>query len=298
MIKQNENLTDRLFRGLLASLLLLGGYYWFGGAVQIIFYVLGAVMLFTAATGFCALYAIFGIDTNKILSEPGKIMIWTLSILILVSLVAGSYASSFFTRKTFVEDFNTMNNNYKQTLFNTGQNKRPESIANYDKLVASFSAFQSKYKAYKPVVIRSDSQFDEDLEKISGQITSAKDGISNGDLPTLHKELEPIRTEFQDILKRNNFSMLGMALSDFHDAMEVSVEAGTAKDANAVIAAYPDVDAKLKIVEEMANDSEIQTIRANLETLTTSAKNNKLEDLPKQGADLKSSFIKVYLKRG
>ena len=298
MIKQNENLTDRLLRGLLASLLLVGGYYWFGGAVQIIFYVLGAVMLFTAATGFCALYTIFGIDTNKIFSEPSKVMIWTISALILVTLFAGSYASSFFTRKLFVEDFNAMNNNYKQTLFNTGQNKRPESITNYEKLVASFSNFQAKYKASKPVVIRSDGKFDTDLEKIGGQIAAAKDDIASGDLPTLHKELEPIRTEFQDILKRNNFSMLGMALSDFHDVMEVSVEAGNAKDANTVISAYADVDAKLKIVEEMANDSEIQVIRANLETLTTSAKNNKLEDLPKQGADLKSSFIKVYLKRG
>jgi hypothetical protein len=298
MIKQNENLTDRLLRGLLATLLLVGGYYWFGGVLQIIFYVLGAVLLFTAVTGFCALYTILGVDTKKSFSEPGKLLTWSLVVIILLTLATGSYASSFFTRKMFVEDFNAMNNNYKQTLFNTGQNKRPESVANYDKLVTSFSIFQAKYKTYKPVVIRSDNKFDSDLEKIGGQIATAREGINSGDLPTLHKELEPIRTEFQDILKRNNFSMLGMALSDFHDAMEVSVEAGTAKDANGVIADYPDVDAKLKVVEEMANDSEIQAIRANLELITTSAKNNKLEDLPKQGADLKSSFIKVYLKRG
>lgn len=298
MIKQNENLTDKLLRGLLAALFLVAGYYWFGGLVQVIFYVAGAMMLITAATGFCALYAIFGIDTNKTLAQPGKLVIWPLAILTLLTLTAGSYASSFFTRKLFVEDFNAMNNDYKQVLFNTGQDKRPESVSNYEKLATSFSIFQVKYSTYKPVAIRGDKNFNTDLNKINQLIISVKDKVHNGDLPALHKELEPIRSEFQNILKRNNFSMLSMALADFHDAMEVAIEAGTAKNANAVIAAYPEVDAKLKIVEEMANDSEIQGIRASLETLVASAKDNMLENLPKQGAALKSSFVKVYLKRG
>lgn len=297
MYKQNENLIDRLVRGLLGSILFVVGFYWLGGVIQNIIYVLSAVMLFTAASGFCALYTIFGIDTKKQSMQSGKAMIWSLVLLIFIVLSAGSYASGFFSRKMFVEDFNAMNNNYKQTLFNTGQNKRAESIENYGKLVASFVDFQSKYKAYKPVVIRSDARFDADIEKIGQQIAAAKEGVNIGDLLVLHKELEPIRTEFQDILKRNDFSMLGMALSDFHDAMEVVVEAGTDKDAAATIAAYPVVDAKLKIVEAMANDSEIQNIRSKLEDLITAAKNNQLENLPKRGADLKSSFIKVYLKR-
>ena len=92
--------------------------------------------------------------------------------------------------------------------------------------------------------------------------------------------------------------MLGIALSDFHDAMEIAVDAGEAKNAEAVIAAYPEADARLRIVEEAANDEDIQLIRKNLEALKLSAENNRLEDLVRQGADLKSSYIKVYLKRG
>ena len=191
-----------------------------------------------------------------------------------------------------------MNNNYKQTLYYTGQDNRTESVANYEKLVSSFSAFQNKYRNYKPVSIRSDIKFNSDLENVGQLILGSKDEIYNGDLKNLHHKLESIRLSFQEILKRNNFSMLGMALSDFHDAMEVAVEAADDKKADLVIGAYPEIDARLKIVEEMANDSEIQGIRASLETLITSAKNNKLDDLPKQGADLKSSFVKVYLKRG
>ena len=39
--------------------------------------------------------------------------------------------------------------------------------------------------------------------------------------------LEPI---FQDILKRNNFSLLAISLVDFHDVMETVIEAADTKD--------------------------------------------------------------------
>ncbi len=298
MIKKNENLVDRLVRGLFASIFLVLGFYWFGGTWQIVLYVLAAVMAITAISGFCALYLIFGINTNKLSAKKNRYLIVTLVALIVIVLSLGSYASNFFSKKLFVEDFNAMNNNYKQTLYYTGQDNRAESIANYEKLVTSFSAFKKKYYAYKPLAIRSDIEFNSDLERINQLIVSSKDEIYNGDLTALHYKLESIRLSFQEILKRNNFSMLGMALSDFHDAMEVAVDAAADKNAAAVIQAYPEIDSRLKVVEEMANDSEIQGIRASLETLFTSAKDNKIDELPKQGADLKSSFVKVYLKRG
>jgi len=298
MIKQNEHLIDRLLRALLASLLFVGGYFWVGGVAQVIIYILALVLAFTAVSGFCGLYGLLNVDTKSNFAKSGNLLAWSLVVLILAVLGASIYASSFFTRKIFVEDFNAMNNNYKQTLFNTGQDKRAESIDNYEKLVISFAQFQEKYKKYKPVVIRSDKNFNTDLESIGNQIKSAKENIYSGDLKALHYELEPIRLAFQGILKRNNFSMLGMALSDFHDAMEVAVEAADVKNQKAVIEAYPENDTRLKLVEEMANDLEIKNIRASLEKLLQSAKDNKLEDLPKLGAELKSSFIKVYLKRG
>ena len=36
-------------------------------------------------------------------------------------LIGGSYASMFFSRKLFLEDFNAMNGYYKQALFLTGK---------------------------------------------------------------------------------------------------------------------------------------------------------------------------------
>lgn len=92
--------------------------------------------------------------------------------------------------------------------------------------------------------------------------------------------------------------MLSVALVDFHDAMELMLDAATAKNADKLAALYPEVSDKLKAVEVEANDSEIQTIRNDLDSLLTLANAKSLEALPAAGDALKASFIKVYLKRG
>jgi hypothetical protein len=58
-----------------------------------------------------------------------------LAVLLLGVALGGSYASYFFTRKIFLEDFNARNPFYKQTLFLTGKGERDKAIANYDQLV-------------------------------------------------------------------------------------------------------------------------------------------------------------------
>jgi len=62
MLKVNEGNTDRIVRGVLGVGLVVGGLA-IGGGVGVVMMVAGAVALFTAATGFCALYALFGIST-------------------------------------------------------------------------------------------------------------------------------------------------------------------------------------------------------------------------------------------
>ena len=70
MIK-NESSIDRMVRAVLGVALALLALFVFAGIIQIVFYVLAAVMIFTAVTGFCALYKLFGINTNKN-SEKGS----------------------------------------------------------------------------------------------------------------------------------------------------------------------------------------------------------------------------------
>ncbi|MEI6296557.1 MAG: DUF2892 domain-containing protein [bacterium] len=294
---KNEGTIDRLLRLILVEVFYMLGFFWFAGVWQTVFYVLAIVMLFTALTGFCGVYKLFGINTDdkKPVSSVTKVVFVFLFIFI---GLAGSYASDFFSRKFFLDDYNRMNNYYKQTLFNTGQDKRLESISNYDGLISEFSIFSAKYFTYHPYVISGDAQFNSDLVNVQNIILGLKENVYNGDLKLTHKDFEVIRPIFQDILKRNGFSMLQVYLVDFHDAMEKIIAAADAKDAAGIITVYSEVDTKLKAVEGVANDSEIQTIRQKLDEVLSLAKDGRVDELSAKAAELKSSFVKVYLVRG
>lgn len=296
---QNEGAIDRGFRLLISELLILGAYFWTGGVLSIVLYVVGIIALVTSVTGFCGLYRVIGVNTlPKEQKEISKYIKVIFVFLFLAIIIGGSYASNFFTKKIFLDDYSQMNKYYKQTLFYTGQDKRDEAVSNYDKLVTEYAIFYKKYSTYHPYVFKSDNKFDTDLKEVSDTIASLKDNIYSGDLKQTHTSLEFVRPIFQDILKRNGFSMLAVSLVDFHDAMEKIITAADAKDANQLLSVYPEVDSKLREVEAIANDEEIQMIRTKLEEVVSLAKEGKVELLSAKAGELKSAFIKVYLKRG
>jgi hypothetical protein len=224
----------------------------------------------------------------------------TISLLILSVLIiaAGSFGSLVVTRKKFLEDFNQMNGYYKQALFLTGRSKRDKAKIQYDLLTIEYSRFSSKYSIYRPYVIKNDDKFSSDLASVGKIIESTKDGVNSGDLPATHIELEAVRPIFQEMFKRNGFSMLSMALVDFHDIMEEIIEAADAKDSKLVLSVYPKVNEALMAVEKEEMSSEIQTIRKNLDSLKMLAEEGKSDELSAKAAELKASFIKVYLVKG
>jgi hypothetical protein len=296
---RNLNTLDRLLRALLGVVLLELAFFWLGSRWQIAAYVAGAIMLSTSLMSFCPLYRVFGISTASNNAKGfGKGWVVGGAIVLLAAAVGGSYASMFFSRKIFLEDFNLMNNFYKQTLFLTGKNERERAIANYDKLLPAYQQFQEKYTAYQPYALKRDVQLNADLVKVAGMLQGVNDLVRTGDLHTAHLDLEKVRPVFQDMFKRNGFSMLSIALVDFHDAMETALEAANAKNSSKVIELYAPISEKLKVVEAEANDAEIQTIRRHLDALLALANEAKSDQLAAKGEELKSSFVKVYLKRG
>jgi soluble cytochrome b562 len=122
--------------------------------------------------------------------------------------------------------------------------------------------------------------------------------VRTGDLQQAHLALEGVRPVFQEVFKRNGFSMLSVTLVDFHDAMELMLEAGNAKDAAKLQALYPQVNDKMKAVEAEASDADIQVIRQNLDALLKAAQDGQTDALPQRADQLKTSFVKVYLQRG
>lgn len=296
---KNIGNLDKSSRSLVGLIAFLAAFFWLGGVWQIILYIVAIIMFGTAITAICPLYVLLHINTTKEdLEKTSKKAGIIFSIIFLVILIGGAYASNFFSKKFFVEDFNAMNKHYKQALFETGQEKRPEAISNYDLLVVGFANFQKKYSNYQPYVLHSDKQFVSDLEKIEEIITNVKQDIYTADLKTAHLALEQVRPITQEMFKRNGFSMLAIALVDFHDSMEKVLDAANAKDTAGVTTTYAEADSKLAVIEKEANDGEIQAIRNNLDAILKLAKDGNLEALSAKAAELKSSFVKVYLKRG
>ena len=59
-MKSNESTTDRIVRAILGVVLLGLGLFVVEGTAGIVLDVLGGVLLFTAATGFCLIYKVLG----------------------------------------------------------------------------------------------------------------------------------------------------------------------------------------------------------------------------------------------
>ena len=299
----NVNTLDRILRALLGVVFLELGFFWLAGVWQMAAYVAGAILLVTGVIRFCPLYRILGISTVQGEAKTlGKTPLAIAAVLLIAIIVGGGYASSFATRKFFLEDFNAMNNFYKQTLFLTGKNEREKAVANYENLLIAYRRFQEKYSAYRPFALKGDDKFAPDLARVAGMLARANALVRTGDLHQAHLDLEQIRPVFQEMFKRNGFSLLAVALVDFHDAMELMLDAATAKDQAKLVALYPQVSDKLKAVEAEANDEEIRAIRKNLDDLFGLAGQPGGDQFAAKSAakadELKSSFVKVYLKRG
>ena len=295
----NTHPIDRFVRALLGVALLEIGFFWASGAWQWAAYAASLVMFTTALVNFCPIYRVLGLSSRSTATLPASrtktVIAWAM---LLAVLVGGSYGSYFVTKKAFLEDFNAMNDHYKQTLFLTGKNEREKANAKYALLVPALDGFVAKYTAYQPYALRGDTRLAADMESVTNMVAGVAEMVKTGDLHEAHLALEKVRPVFQELFKRNGFSMLAIALVDFHDAMELMLDAATAKDHTKLISLYPAVSDKLKAVEVEANDAEIQAIRQNLDALLAAAQAGKSDVTPAMGDKLKSSFVKVYLQRG
>jgi len=67
MFKKNESASDRIIRAIIGIVLLVIGIYEVGPSevLGVILIIVGAIILITGITGFCALYSLLGISTCK-----------------------------------------------------------------------------------------------------------------------------------------------------------------------------------------------------------------------------------------
>jgi len=69
MFKANEGPVDRIVRALIGIALIVVALLFLSTTLKIVAIVVGAVLVFTAISGFCGLYVLLGINTCPIKRE-------------------------------------------------------------------------------------------------------------------------------------------------------------------------------------------------------------------------------------
>lgn len=72
-MERNVGVLDKIIRGVVGlGLIFVSAYDFFGsGTVSVVFFILGLILILESMFGFCFLYKIFGINTNKKKSVTG-----------------------------------------------------------------------------------------------------------------------------------------------------------------------------------------------------------------------------------
>jgi hypothetical protein len=298
-LPKNEGIMERFYRSILGIILLISAFFWLSGLAEILAYIFGIYLTATAASGFCPIYLFLAHSSfNRSYDEANKPKVKGLLITLAIILILGSLISHFWTKSLFTADFNDLNNNYKQVLFGAAQENRETSIKNYGLFLTNLNVFYEKYSSYKPFVIKRDSQFDSSLIEAQKIAKNSKDKINYGNLTSAYFELDSIRPVFNDILRRNKLSSVKVLIIDFNEVLGPIADAAENKKVQEVIRMYYLANERLKDIESDLNNTEVKMLRVNLDSLKDLAERDEINKLPPKARELKSSYLRAYMKYG
>ena len=234
-----------------------------------------------------------------------KLMVYGILMIALIALVIGGiFVYNQKTKEAFGQSYNTMNVNYKNVLFASGQEKS-ETAALMIAYRTSFNMFYTTYGEDPISPYAKDAEWKHSLDNISVIITRADALIAQNNSKDAHLELEQVRKIWQETFKRNNVTMLGFYLTEFHDIMEKAIEESDKKDFEKLDTICTDMNNAWTEVmntqtESSANKDYIDKINAETKNIDTfcDAVKNRQDTVKELSANLKSGFIPFYLKYG
>jgi hypothetical protein len=203
---KNLGTIDRVMRVLLAELCILTAFFWRTGEWQILLYLVAVVLLVQAATGVCGLYNMLRWNTCEMVKRRNKNLGSIVLALAVIIAVLGGYGSALLTRSMLVQDLQSFQEPYSQTMSALEKGEKPEALASWEKMNSSFAAFEDKYSTYRPVAVRFDGQFSGDLQNITALLQGSKEEISQGNLRQAERDLQQARVIIGDMKARNGLS--------------------------------------------------------------------------------------------
>lgn len=234
-----------------------------------------------------------------------KAKIFLVSSLVIILLIGGFMFLKHKQSEEFYSTYNLMNEDYKTVLFATGQNKSTSSelIINYEK---SWSDFYSNYLKTSIQPYGLDDQWATSLNDINKNLLDAKELIRINKLHDAHLKLEGIRAIWQDVFERNNVSMLGFYMTQFHDIMEQAVDSSQTADFEKLDVICKQLDEAWIKVENLNADvkdhddyaNKILIERNDVKVFCENVAQRDSKNLNDLSDKLKKDFISVYLKYG
>jgi len=214
------------------------------------------------------------------------------SLILMVIFLVGIFGLNLFLEHKKKEDFyskyNLANDDYKKVLMATGQEKNT-SFDLLKKYEVSWENFYTKYKNNPINDFSNDGNFSNELNYINSRIIAANEKINKGEIHNAH-------------LIKNNVSMLGTYLTDFHDKMEIAIDLNENNfNKNSLTGQCNILDISLNNIKnsnvDLGSDynDKLNVLSVNLDNLCKFDNYNSYKD---NGANLKKSFISLYLKYG
>jgi DNA-binding transcriptional regulator GbsR (MarR family) len=298
-LPKNEGSKDRFFRFLFGIAFLLVAFFWFGGVIMISGYIVGAILIFSAATGFCFFYYLIGYSSyKKAYEEYFEPNIKFMLAIILVFLIVGVFASYFITKKIFLKDLEDLNTDYKKLWIDTRDGTREGSLADYVVLFNRFDDFYYKYHNYRPFIIKKSKEFGSSLDEIMALIQNAHDKIRYGNMSAAHSDMNKINLVFVKILKTNNIFTMKVYLADFYESFILFIEAAKNKDIDGVLKSYAPANEKLKLIEKKSKNVEVKNLRINLDSIESYAKKAEIQIMPSKAEELQGIYAKAFVAIG
>jgi hypothetical protein len=199
---KNLGTIDRLLRVILAEICIIAAFFWVTREWQIPLYLIAGVMLFQAGTGSCGLYSLLGWNSCSIVQRKNKNLITAFAAVALLLAVVGSYTSAILTENIFLEDAGALNESYRQTLQSLERGNKENAIAQYGVLEGAFNAFAEKYSQYRPLTVKFDNNFTDDMNNISAMISASEEDIRLGNLDRGKMEMQKAEPMIQRMLSR------------------------------------------------------------------------------------------------
>lgn len=203
---KNLGTIDRIMRVFLAELCILIAFFWRTSEWQILLYLVAVVLLVQAATGVCGLYNLLRWNTCEMVKRKNKNLTAIVLVLAVIIAAIGGYGSAVLTRNIFIQDLQSFQEPYSQTMSGLEKGEKADALASWDRMNSSFSSFERKYSNYRPVAVRFDGQLSGDLQNIAYLLRGSKEEISQGNLSQAERDLLKVEAIIEGMKARNGLS--------------------------------------------------------------------------------------------